>query len=64
MNMRDLIMDYVWTNKYLLMGLVFLTMGSIFQWIKHRKLVKRVHEFEVWGKEIYQYMSEISQRRG
>jgi hypothetical protein len=62
--MMDLIMDYVWNNKYLLLGLGILTLANIFQWYRHRKLVKRVYEFEVWGKEIYQYMSEISQRRG
>ena len=59
--MQEIIMDYFWTNKYLLIGLLLLFQFTMFQQLQILKLRKRVDGFESWSKEIYNYMDNLYQ---
>ena len=59
--MQEIIMDYFWTNKYLLIGLLLLFQFTMFQQLQILKLRKKVDGFESWSKEIYNYMDNLYQ---
>ena len=59
--MQELIMDYFWANKYLLIGILILFQFTLFQQLQILKLRKRVNGFESWSKEIYNYLENLYQ---
>jgi len=59
--MQELIMDYFWANKYLLIGILILFQFTLFQQLQILKLRKKVNGFESWSKEIYNYLENLYQ---
>mgnify|MGYP003112007616 FL=1 len=59
--MQELIMDYFWANKYLLIGILIIFQFTLFQQLQILKLRKKVNGFESWSKEIYNYLENLYQ---
>ena len=47
-------MEYVWSNKYVLVALGVLTLTAFLQWIKIRRLDKNLSAMQNWSKDIYE----------
>ena len=54
--MENIIMEYVWSNKYVLVALGVLTLTALLQWIKIRRLDKNLSAMQNWSKDIYEYL--------
>ncbi len=56
--MIELIMDYVWSNKYILGMLGILSMQNAWQFWNLRKTKKQIKSLQDWSQKLYAYLQE------
>ena len=62
--MMETVIDYLWSNKYILCIVGILYLYNVVQSWKIWRMKKKINDFEVWSRELYDYISEFYQRRG
>lgn len=56
--MIDIIIDYVWTNKYLLGVIGLVALHNMWQSWNIRKAKKSLSSLQEWSRELYSYLQE------
>lgn len=52
----EIVIDYIWSNKYILIALGILTIVNLMQWWNVRKIKRGLKDMQTWSRDLYEYL--------